>query len=55
MGVIAPAGSELGDAVEALAIAARVWTLRFGQQASGWQRVVELTGGLLAGVPPPPR
>ncbi len=56
LGAIAPAGSELGDAVEALAVAARAWTLRFGpQQAGGWQRVVQLTGGLLAGVPPPPR
>ena len=55
VGAIAPAGSELGDAVEALAIAARAWTLRFGPEADGWQRVVELTGGLLAGVPPPPR
>jgi hypothetical protein len=56
LGAVAPAGSELGDAVEALAIAARAWTLRFGpQQAGGWERVVELTGGLLAGVPPPPR
>ena len=55
VGAVAPVGSELGDAVEALAIAARAWTLRFGPEADGWQRVVELTGGLLAGVPPPPR
>jgi transposase-like protein len=56
MGAVTPAGSELGDAVEAMMLAARAWTLRFGpQQAAGWQRVVQLTGGLLAGVPPPRR
>ncbi|MGO9957305.1 MAG: hypothetical protein ACLP50_15270 [Solirubrobacteraceae bacterium] len=55
MGAITPAGSELGDAVEAVALAARAWTLRFGPAGGGWQRVVALTGGLLCGVPPPPR
>jgi transposase-like protein len=52
---VAPAGSSLGDAVEALAIAVRAWTLRFGnQRAGGWELAVALTGGLLHGVPPPP-
>jgi hypothetical protein len=35
-------------------LAARAWTLRFGPGMGGWQRAVSLTGGLLAGVPPPP-
>jgi hypothetical protein len=53
---VEPAGSSLGDAVQALAIAVRAWTLRFGNQhAGGWERAVALTGGLLLGVPPPPR
>jgi len=53
---VQPAGSSLGDAVEALAIAVRAWTLRFGREhAGGWERAVWLTGGLLSGVPPPPR
>jgi hypothetical protein len=52
---VAPAGSSLGDAVEALVIAVRAWTLRFGNQhAGGWELAVALTGGLLHGVPPPP-
>ena len=56
LGAITPAGSQLGDAVEALAIAARAWTLRFGPKHAGaWERAVALTGGLLYGVSPPPR
>jgi hypothetical protein len=56
LGAITPAGSELGDAVEALAIAARAWRLRFGtENAGGWERAVALTGGLLYGLPPPTR
>lgn len=56
LGRVQPAGSSLGDAVEALAIAVRAWTLRFGREhAGGWERAVWLTGGLLSGVPPPPR
>jgi hypothetical protein len=55
-GRVEPAGSSLGDAAEVLAIAVRAWTLRFGgQHAGGWERAVWLTGGLLHGVPPPPR
>jgi hypothetical protein len=56
LGRVEPANSTLSDAVEALAIAARAWTLRFGSQhVGGWERAVWLTGGLLHGVPPPPR
>jgi hypothetical protein len=56
LGRVEPASSTLGDAIEALAIAARSWTLRFGSlHAGGWERAVWLNGGLLHGVPPPPR
>jgi transposase-like protein len=55
LGAVTPAGSELGDAVEAMMLAARAWTLRFGPGMGAWQLAVALTGGLLAGVPPPPR
>lgn len=50
------AGSALGDAVEALAIAARAWTLRLGCPGVGpWELVVLLTGGqLLYGRPREP-
>lgn len=52
MGAVAPAGSELGDAVEAITLAVRAWVLRFGPgNASPWERAVCLTGGLLAGQP----
>jgi len=52
---VTPQGSILADAVEALAIAVRAWTLRFGSQhPGGWERAVWLTGGLLTGMPPPP-
>jgi hypothetical protein len=53
---VEPVGSSLGNAVEALAIAVRAWTLRFGNQhAGGWERAVALTGGLLHELPPPPQ
>jgi hypothetical protein len=49
---VAPAGCELGDAVEAMMLAARAWVLRFGPQQTGpWERAVWLTGGLLYGRP----
>ena len=52
LGAVTPAGSELGDAVEAIALAVRAWVLRFGSgNASPWERAVCLTGGLLAGQP----
>jgi hypothetical protein len=51
-----PAGSELGDAVEAMMLAVRAFRLRFGaaDQAGVWERAVWLTGGLLHSRPPPP-
>ena len=52
LGAVTPAGSELGDAVEALMLAARAWVLRSGPASAGpWERAVCLTGGLLTGVP----
>src|SRR5207249_2015206 len=51
-----PPPSRLGDAVEALALAARAWVLRFGR-ACPWALAVCLTGGLLVGTlsdPPGP-
>ena len=41
-----PAGSGVADAVEAIAIAGRAWTLRFGP-AEPWQVASRLSGGLL--------
>jgi len=46
-GRITPAGSPLGDAVEALATAARAYVLRFGPLWSPWELAVAFTGGLL--------
>jgi hypothetical protein len=43
---IVPAGSGLGDAVEAIAVAARAWALRFGPRAV-WSLVAVLSGGVL--------
>jgi hypothetical protein len=56
VGAVTPAGSELGDAVEAMMLAVRAFRLRFGgvDQAGVWERAVWLTGGLLHGRPPPP-
>jgi len=49
-GPVTPAGSELGDAVEAIMLAVRAWVLRFGHRYSGpWEGAVWLTGGLLSG------
>ena len=49
---ITPAGSELGDAVEAIMLAVRAWVLRFGRgQIGPWERAVWLTGGLLCSRP----
>jgi transposase-like protein len=45
---VTPAGSTLGDAVEAIMLAVRAWVLRFGRDELGpWERAVWLTGGLL--------
>lgn len=55
IGPVNPAGSALGDAVEAIMLAVRAWVLRFGRSASGpWELAVCLTGGLLHGQPPLP-
>jgi hypothetical protein len=52
---VTPAGSGLGDAVEATMLAVRAWALRFGHDSIGpWERAVWLTGGLLHGCPPAP-
>lgn len=52
VGPTLPAGSELGDAVEAMMHAVRAWMLRFGPGPVGaWERAVCLTGGLLSGRP----
>jgi len=49
-GPVTPAGSELGDAIEAIMLAARAWVLRFGPaRDTVWERAVWLTGGLLSG------
>ena len=49
-GPVTPAGSELGDAIEAIMLAARAWVLRFGPASiTAWERAVWLTGGLLSG------
>jgi len=48
LGHVAPIGSELGDAVNALAIAARAAKLRFGKGAAGpWELVVMMSAGAL--------
>jgi hypothetical protein len=46
LGAIAPAAGGLADAVEAIAVAARVWVLRFGPRAV-WPLVAVLSGGVL--------
>lgn len=52
---VVPAGSSLGDMVEAIMLAVRAWVLRFGRDDIGaWERAVWLTGGLLHGRPPLP-
>lgn len=55
---VVPAGSAAADAVEAIAVAARAWVLRFGRRDL-WPLVAALSGGLLlatrAGLFPPVR
>jgi hypothetical protein len=52
---VAPAGTGLGDALEAIMLAVRAWVLRFGRRSIGtWELAVCLTGGLLYGRPPLP-
>jgi transposase-like protein len=43
---VLPAGSGVADAVEAIAVAARAWALRFGP-AEPWQVASRLSGGML--------
>jgi hypothetical protein len=52
-GAVMPAGSRLGNAVEALATAARAWVLRLGHSGTTcpWELTVLMTGGLLHGDP----
>ena len=45
-GPVLPAGSGIADALEAIAIAARAWVLRFGA-GDPWQLASRLSGGLL--------
>lgn len=46
LGPIVPAGSVLADALEAIAVAARAWVLRFGA-GEVWWIAATLAGGLL--------
>ena len=46
LGPIAPTGSGVADALEAIAIAARAWVLRFGP-ADPWQIASRLSAGML--------
>lgn len=46
LGAIMPAGGGVADALEAIAITARAWVLRFGP-AGPWQIASRLSGGLL--------
>jgi hypothetical protein len=48
LGAVLPAGSDVADALEAIAIAARAWVLRFGP-AEPWEIASWLSGGLLLG------
>jgi transposase-like protein len=44
LGPVLPAGSEVADGLEAIAVAARAWVLRFGP-ADPWAVVSRLSGG----------
>jgi hypothetical protein len=46
LGPVVPAGSVLADALEAIAIAARAWVLRFGP-GEAWPIASTLSGGRL--------
>ena len=48
LGAVLPAGSEAADALEAIAVAARAWVLRFGP-AELWQIASRLSAGMLLG------
>jgi hypothetical protein len=46
LGAVLPAGSDVADALEAIAVAARAWVLRFGP-GDPWQIASVLSGGVL--------
>src|SRR5947209_15560097 len=46
LGAVLPAGSGVADAVEAIAVAARAWVLRFGP-GDPWRIASRLSGGVL--------
>jgi hypothetical protein len=46
LGAVLSAGSGVADALEAIAVAARAWVLRFGP-AEPWQVASRLSGGVL--------
>jgi hypothetical protein len=46
LGPVLPAGSRVADALEAIAVAARAWVLRFGL-GDPWQIACRLSGGVL--------
>ncbi len=48
LGAVLPAGSDVSDALEAIAVAVRAWVLRFGP-AEPWQIASRLSGGMLLG------
>jgi Homeodomain-like domain-containing protein len=48
IGPVLPAGSGFADALEAIAVAARGWVLRFGPRQP-WRIACSLSGGLLLG------
>jgi len=48
LGPVMPAGGGVADALEAIAITARAWVLRFGP-AGAWEVASRLSGGLLLG------
>jgi hypothetical protein len=48
LGPVLPAGSSIADALDAIAVAARAWVLRFGPRPV-WRIVSELSAGGLLG------
>ena len=48
LGAMLPAGSDVADALEAIAVAGRAWVLRFGS-GEPWQIASRLSGGMLFG------
>ncbi len=48
IGALLPAGGSVADALEAIAVAARVWVLRFGP-GHPWRIASSLSGGVLVG------